>query len=116
MPFWQWIAILIALPLAAVAVWILSLLPRMAVRYYRKKLDPAAVPAQTLFHIGPGTLLLAALVHYVFVFYIGASIVYRQYYRRVIWIFLAVAFYLLVIRRSRQLSPRPSSRLPSCRR
>jgi len=33
-----------------------------------KKLDPAAVPAQTLFHIGPGTLLLAALIHYVLFF------------------------------------------------
>ncbi len=113
MPLWQWIAILVALPLAVVAGWILSLLPRMAVRYYRKKLDPAAVPAQTLFHIGPGTLLLAALVHYVFVFYIGASIVYRQYYRRVIWIFLAVAFYWLVIRVTREVSARLASRLTS---
>jgi MscS family membrane protein len=113
MPLWQWIAILAALPLAVVAGWILSLLPRMAVRYYRKKLDPAAVPGRSLFHIGPGTLLLAALVHYVFVFYIGASIVYRQYYRRVIWIFLAVAFYWLVIRVTREVSARLASRLTS---
>ena len=113
MPLWQWIAILLALPLAVLAGWILSLLPRLAVRYYRKKLDPAAVPAQTLFHIGPGTLLLAALVHYVFVFYIGASIVYRQYYRRVIWIFLAVAFYWMVIRITREVSERLAIRLTS---
>src|SRR4029077_9138709 len=111
MPLWQWIAILIALPLAVVAGWVLSLLPRMAVRYYRKKLDPAAVPSQTLFHIGPGTLLLAALVHYVFVFYIGASIVYREYYRRVIWIFLAVAFYLFVSRVTREVFERLANRL-----
>jgi MscS family membrane protein len=111
MPLWQWIAILLALPLAVFVGWILSLLPRLAVRYYRKKLDPAAVPAQTLFHIGPGTLLLAALVHYVFVFYIGASIVYRQYYRRVIWIFLAVAFYWLVLRVTGEVFERLSNRL-----
>src|SRR5258705_3901568 len=66
MPLWQWIAILVALPLAVVAGWVLSLLPRMATRYYRKKLDPAAGPGRSLFHIGPGTLLLAALVHYLF--------------------------------------------------
>jgi MscS family membrane protein len=111
MPPWQWIAILIALPLAVLAGWILSLVPRLLVRYYRKKLDPAAVPAQTLFHIGPGTLLLAALVHYVSVFYIGASIVYRQYYRRVIFVFLGVAFYWLVIRVTREASARLTNRL-----
>src|SRR4029077_14906872 len=113
MPLWQWIAILVALPLAVVAGWIFSLLPRMAARYYRKKLDPAAVPGRSLFHIGPGTLLLAALVHYVFVFYIGAAIVYRQYYRRVIWIFLSVAFYWLLIRVTREVSARLASRLTS---
>jgi MscS family membrane protein len=111
MPLWQWIAILVAFPLAVLAGWILSLLPRLAVRYHRKKLDPAVVPQQTLFHIGPGTLLLSALVHYVFVFYIGASIVYRQYYRRIIWIFLAVAFYWFVIRVTREVFERLSNRL-----
>jgi len=113
MPLWQWIAILLAIPLAVLAGWILSLGPRLAVRYYNKKIDPAAVPAHTLIHVGPDTLLLAALVHYVFVFYIGASIVYRQYYRRVIWIFLAVAFYWLVIRVTREVSARLASRLIS---
>jgi len=111
MPLWQWIAILLAVPLAVLAGWILSLLPRLALRYYRKKLDPAAVPARSLFHIGPGTLLLAALVHYVLIFYIGASIVYRQYYRRVIFVFLGVAFYWLVLRVSREASARLTNRL-----
>ncbi len=105
------IAILLAVPLAVLAGWILSLLPRLALRYYRKKLDPAAVPARSLFHIGPGTLLLAALVHYVLIFYIGASIVYRQYYRRVIFVFLGVAFYWLVLRVSREASARLTNRL-----
>jgi MscS family membrane protein len=113
MPLWQWIAILLALPLALFAGWILSLIPRLAIRYYRKKLDPAAIPAHSLFHIGPGTLLLAALIHYVLVFYIGASIVYRQYYRRVIWIFLAVAFYWMVIRITREVFERVAKRLTS---
>ena len=111
MPLWQWIAILIAIPVAVLAGWILSLLPRLAVRYYRKKIDPAAVPEQSLFHIGPGTLLLAALLHYVFVFYVGASIVYRQYYRRVIWIVLALAFYWMITRITSEVSERLGRRL-----
>jgi len=111
MPLWQWVAILVALPLAVLAGWVLSLIPRLGIRYYRKKLDPAAAPGQRLLHIGPGTLLLAALMHYVFVFDIGASIVYRQYYRRAIWIFLAFAFYWMVARFTREASERLGQRL-----
>ena len=111
MPLWQWIAILLGIPLAVLIGWVVSLIPRLAIRYYRKKIDPAAVPAHTLFHIGPGTLLLAAIVHYVFVFRIGASIVYRQYYRHVIWIFLAFAFYWMVTRVTSEVSERISMRL-----
>jgi len=111
MPLWQWIAILLALPLAFLAGWLLSLLPRLAVRYYRKKLDPAAVPARSLFHIGPGTLLLAALVHSFLIFYIGASIVYRQYYRRVIFVFLGGRRFFLNKSVSREASARLTNRL-----
>ncbi|HEY6130000.1 MAG TPA: mechanosensitive ion channel domain-containing protein [Candidatus Acidoferrum sp.] len=110
-PLWQWIAIIVAVPLAVIAAWILSLLPRLAIRYYRRRFDPAAVPAKRLVHVGPGTLLLAALIHYGFVFYIGTSIVYRQYYRRVIWIFLASAFYWMVVRATREVSERIGIRL-----
>jgi MscS family membrane protein len=111
MPLWQWIAILLAIPLSLLVGWAVSLIPRMAIRYYRKKIDPAAVPAHTLFHIGPGTLLLTAIVHYVFVFFIGASIVYRQYYRRAIWVFLAFAFYWMVARVTSEVSDRIGRRL-----
>ena len=113
MPLWQWIAILLGIPVAVLIGWILSLIPRLAIRYYRRKLDPGAVPKKSLLHIGPGTLLLAALVHYVLVFQIGASIVYRQHYRRVIWIFLAFAFYWLVARIISEASDRITSRLTS---
>src|SRR5262249_50797282 len=83
MPLWQWLAILLAVPLATARGWPFSFFPRLLVRYYRKRNAAAALPPIRLFHIGPGTLLLSALVHYMFVFMIGASIVYRQYYRRI---------------------------------
>jgi MscS family membrane protein len=111
MPLWQWLAILVAVPVAVFIGWLLSLVPRLTIRYYRKRLDPGAAPKQTIFHIGPGTLLLAALVHYVFVFRIGASIVYRQYYRHIIWIFLGVAFYWMVARIISEFSDRLARRL-----
>src|SRR5262249_1738461 len=105
MPLWQWLAILLALPLALALAWALLLLPRLALRYYRKR-RRATLPELRLTHIGPGTLLLAASIHYVFVFLIGASIVYRQYYRRVLWAFLAVAAYWLVTHLTRDISAR----------
>jgi len=111
MPLWQWLAILVAVPVAVFIGWLLSLVPRLTIRYYRKRLDPGAAPKQTIFHIGPGTLLLAALVHYFFVFLIGASIFYRQYYRHIIWIFLGVAFYWMVARISSEFSDRLARRL-----
>ena len=75
MPLWQWLAILIAFPIAIALGWLLVLLPRIAVRYYRKQRDPGYVPKHSLYHVGPGTLLLSAILHYIFVFIIGASIV-----------------------------------------
>lgn len=111
MPLWQWLAILLAVPVSVFIGWIASLIPRWTVGYYRKRLGERAEAKQRLLHVGPGTLLLSALIHYVFVFRIGASIVYRQYYRRVIWVFLGVAFCWLVARATKELSERLGRRL-----
>jgi MscS family membrane protein len=111
MPLWQWFAILLAIPVAIAIGWALSLIPRLALRYYQKRNAVTELPPIRLFHVGPGTLLLSAFVHYIFVFLIGASIVYRQYYRRVLWVFLAVAAYWLITRITQDVSTRIISRL-----
>jgi len=111
MPLWQWLAILIAIPIAVAIAWLLSLIPRFVLRYYRKKNGVTTLPPVRLLHIGPGTLLLSAFIHYIFVFLIGASIVYRQYYRRVLWVFFAVGAYWLITRITRNVSTRVISRL-----
>jgi len=102
---------LLAVPVAMAIGWALSLIPRLLLRYYRKRNAVAALPPIRLFHIGPGTLLLSALVHYMLVFMIGASIVYRQYYRRVLWVFMALAAYWLITRITQDVSARIISRL-----
>ncbi|HKF26188.1 MAG TPA: mechanosensitive ion channel domain-containing protein [Candidatus Acidoferrum sp.] len=111
MPLWQWLAILLAVPVAIAIGWALSLIPRLLLRYYRKRNAATALPPIRLLYIGPGTLLLSAFVHYMLVFMIGASIVYRQYYRRVLWVFLALAAYWLITRITRDVSARIISRL-----
>jgi len=111
MPLWQWLAILLGIPVAIAIAWTLSLIPRLALRYYRKKRTLTDLPPIRLFHIGPGTLLLSTFIHYIFVFLIGASIVYRQYYRRVLWVLLAIGAYWLVTRITKNVSARVISRL-----
>jgi MscS family membrane protein len=53
------------------------------------------------------------LIHYALVAYIGTSLLYRIYYRRVIWIFLAIAFYWLLTRITRAISARIAASLTS---
>jgi len=111
MPLWQWLAILLAIPVALAIAWLIQLIPHLALRYYRKRNAVYALPPVRWLNIGPGTLLLSAFIHYIFVFLIGASIVYRQYYRRVLWVFLAVAAYWFITRITRDVSVRIISRL-----
>ena len=44
MPLWQWLAILIAIPIAVAIAWLLSLIPRFVLRYYRKKNGVTTLP------------------------------------------------------------------------
>lgn len=111
MPLWQWLTILLAIPVAIAIGWAVSLIPRLALFYVSKQRGQSALAAVRIFHIGPGTLLVSVFVHYIFVFYVGASIVYRQYYRRVLWVFLAAGAYWLLTRLTRDASARIISRL-----
>lgn len=56
---------------------------------------------------------MAILLHYWFVSYIGTSILYRLYYRRIVLILIAVAFYWILTRITRALTRRIGSSLSS---
>jgi MscS family membrane protein len=113
MPFWQWLAIIIFLPLAfAVARGVTKLLETL-LRYWRKARHQPMLPAEPLTRIGPLTFVIALLIHYALVAYIGTSLLYRIYYRRLIWIFLAIAFYWLLTRVTRAISSRIGASLSS---
>jgi MscS family membrane protein len=98
MPLWQWVAIILLAPVAMALGWLVALISRrvwqLVLRW--RKLPP--LPPQPLRHFGPGAMLVAVLIHYNFVFFIGTSILYRQYYQRVILVLLAFAFYWAVTR------------------
>jgi MscS family membrane protein len=91
-PYWQWLAILFFLPLAFVVARILTLIFEKAVRSWRMARHLPLAPSDRLTKIGPFTFMLALLIHYALVAQIGTSLLYRYYYRRIIWICLAIAF------------------------
>src|ERR1700739_1953567 len=106
MPYWQWLAIVLFLPIALVAARIATKLMELAVRYWRQVLHQSPIPKAPITQLGPLTYLIALFFHYAFVSYIGTSLLYRLYYRRVLWICTTMAFYWLLTRITRAISSR----------
>jgi MscS family membrane protein len=98
MPLWQWIAIVLSAPLALAIGWIVALLTRIVRQRIRRARGLAPLPATGRRRFGPGTLLIATIVHYNFVHVIGTSLLYRLYYRRFVLILLGIALYWAVTR------------------
>ncbi len=106
MPLWQWLAIVLFLPIALVVARGLTKLLEVGMRSWRKARHRPPIPAEPFTQLGPLTFVIALLIHYGFVGYIGTSLLYRIYYRRVILIFLALTFYWLLTRVTRFISER----------
>jgi MscS family membrane protein len=104
MPLWQWIAILVLAPIALALGWAVALLVRVCSGFVRRLRGRPPLTEQSHRRFGPGALLVAVLIHYYFVYFIGASLLYRQYYRQVIWVLLAFAFYWTVTRVTHRIS------------
>lgn len=106
MPLWQWLALLLFAPVALLLARMVTFLVQAILRYRAKKYGLALGQRQPFLRPDPITLSLAILIHYRFVGYIGTSILYRLYYRRIILILLAAAFYWIVITITRAISRR----------
>ncbi len=113
MPYWQWIANLLFIPVALALGRVVTLLMELFVKYWRKARHLPPLPPAAFKSIGPGTLAFAAMFHFYFVGYIGTSLLYRLYYRRILVVFLSVAFYWILIRLTRFLSSRIGANLAS---
>src|SRR6266850_4907324 len=113
MPLWQWLAIVLFAPVALLIGWLAAFLLRFATRRIRSALGLAALPEEPTRRFGPTAVLGAVIVHYYFVYLIGASILYRQYYRNLLMILLAFAFYWALTRVTYWLSLRMWNQLTS---
>ena len=96
MPLWQWIAIVVFLPVALLGGRLIAMLIAMVVNRSRKARNKPPLPPQKFFEVDPITLTIATLSHYIFVGYIGTSLLYRLYYRHIVWIVLAFDFYWIL--------------------
>jgi len=110
-PLWQWLAIVLFLPVALMLTWpILYLGRRLSDIAHRRRGAPPPVRAP-IHKLGPAALMLALIFHYNFVYFIGISLLYRQYYTRVIWVLLLVAFYWGLTRVTSNIAARIGVRL-----
>ncbi len=104
MPLWQWLATVLFVPVALFFGWLVAWLTRWALRMIRRARGLEDLPVEPFHRFGPEPLLFAALFHYAFVSVIGTSLLYRQYYQNILWVFLAFAFYWAVTRVTRRVS------------
>lgn len=98
MPLWQWIAIFLFAPIALLIGWLAAWLLRLGSERIRRAVGLVTQPIQPLRRFGPATILAAVIIHYYFVRLIGASLLYRQYYRDALLILLAFAIYWAITR------------------
>lgn len=98
MPLWQWIAIVLFVPIAMVLGWAIALGSGMLFGWYRRTRGLQELAPRPLKHFGPGAMLIAVFIHYEFVRQIGASVLYRRYYRYFLLVVMAIAFYWAITR------------------
>lgn len=106
MPLWQWIAFLLFAPLALLIARIFTYLVQVLLRYRLQHQGATLPPGQPFFKPDPITLSIGIFFHYLFVSYTGTSILYRLYYRRVVFVLFAAAFYWILTRITRALTRR----------
>lgn len=97
MPLWQWLALILAAPIAAGLGWLLLAALEIPVRWvarHRGQMDVANWRTVS----GPAWLLTGTLLHQVFVFYLRMPLLLRHYYYQVTSIALILSVTWIVWR------------------
>jgi len=106
MPLWQWLAILLFAPVALLLARLLTFAGQAFFGWRARRRGEALGAPQAFFKPDPVTLAAGILLHYSFVAYIGTSILYRLYYRRIVFTLFAIAFYWILTKITRAISKR----------
>jgi MscS family membrane protein len=95
MSVWLWLALLVAIPVAAAAAWILiELVVQMLWRRYRKQ--PVLTSWREI--STPAWLVVGTMVHRILVSYLGLPLLHRHYYYMTARVILIVGFAWLALR------------------
>jgi MscS family membrane protein len=97
MPVWLWLALLLAIPVAAGLAWVLIelvVLPPMLWRKYRKQPQLADWRKVS----GPVWLVVAVLIHRILASYLGMPLLHRHYYYMTARVVLIIAVGWLALR------------------
>jgi len=105
MPIWQWLAILIAIPLAAALGWLAVKILKLPRYLWLRKRKQFLSPAWTAIS-GPLWLVLGTVIHIFFVKYLRLPLLPRHYYQITIGVVLVIGFNWLLWRVLRELSRR----------
>jgi len=90
MPLWQWLALVMAIPLAAGVGWLGLILTEVPLRWWARwqgQVDAASWRSA----YGPAWLLLGTMAHAYFAHYIGLPLLQRHYYYQIISVALIVS-------------------------
>lgn len=109
-PLWQWLAILLFIPVAFLVARMVTLIFEEVMRLWRKSRHLPTIPIE-LTSLGPLTFVIALLIHFLLFRSVGTSLLYRIYYTRVIWTCLIMAFYWLLTRVTQAMATRISASL-----
>ncbi|MGA9978295.1 MAG: mechanosensitive ion channel family protein [Candidatus Sulfotelmatobacter sp.] len=90
MPLWQWLALLIAVPVAAALGWLVLVLLEIPLRWWARRRGQLEV-ANWRSVSAPAWLLTATLAHQFFARYLGIALLPRHYYFQVTSIALIIS-------------------------
>jgi MscS family membrane protein len=81
MPLWQWFALILLIPVAAAAAWLVLVVLQIPVRWWARRHGHAEIELRKV--SGPAWLLLGALIHKILAAYLNMPLLHRHYYGEV---------------------------------
>jgi MscS family membrane protein len=97
MPLWQWFALLLLIPAAAGAAWLLLVVLQIPLRWWARRHGQAEL-AQWRSVSGPAWLLVGAVIHRILASYLGLPLLPRHYYNQTVAVCVIVGFFWIVWR------------------
>jgi MscS family membrane protein len=81
MPLWQWFALLLMIPVAAAAAWIILVVAQVPLRWWERRQGQSDLDFRSV--SGPAWLLAGAIIHKILAEYLRMPLLQRHYYTQV---------------------------------